>query len=191
MNTKEEILFNQCKVSLLSCTQTLICSVVKGYLSANTLQPEVLKYLENLYQDKMVGLRNYAYIVSNKKCNQKMIEMQLQFKPGKAKEVQTIRNILTGKTKLGQQQPFQMLLKDDLEVCLNGLGVDKKKSAKAKFQYITSQKGHVKKMEHFTSQGMREITNQYGKHLVIVNEPLPTATLKDMCFLSSIFFPLF
>ncbi len=74
-----------------------------------------------------------------------MIEMQLQFKPGKAKNVQTIRNILTGKTKLGQQQLFHLLLEEGLEVYLIGLGVDKKKSAKAKFQYITSQKGHVKK----------------------------------------------
>ncbi len=52
--------FHPVKVSMLSYTQTLICSVVKGYLLAYMLQPEVLIYLENLYQGKMIGLRNYA-----------------------------------------------------------------------------------------------------------------------------------
>jgi hypothetical protein len=69
----------------------------------------------------MVGLRNYAYLVSDLKGNKKKIEMQLQFNPGKVKKVKTIRNILTGKTKLGQQEPIQMLLSDDLDVYLNGL----------------------------------------------------------------------
>ena len=69
----------------------------------------------------MVGLRTYAYLVSDLKGNKKKIEMQLQFNPGKAKRVKTIRNILTGKTKLGQQEPIQLLFYDDLNVYLNGL----------------------------------------------------------------------
>jgi hypothetical protein len=94
---------------------------MKGYLLANTVQQNVLKYLENLSRENMVGLRNYAYLVSDLKGNKKKIEMQLQFNPGKAKRVKTIRNILTGKTKLGQQEPIQLLFYDDLNVYLNGL----------------------------------------------------------------------
>jgi hypothetical protein len=41
--------------------------------------------------------------------------------------------------------------------------------------------GHVKKKEHFTSHGMREISDGYGKHLVIVYWPLPNTPLKDTC----------
>jgi hypothetical protein len=53
--------------------------------------------------------------------------------------------MITGKPKLGQQQQLKLLLKDDLDVSLKGPGIDKKVSAKTKFQCITSHKGRVKK----------------------------------------------
>jgi hypothetical protein len=56
-----------------------------------------------------------------------------------------------------------------------------KKSAKAEFQHISSQKGHVKKEEHFISHGMRKINDGYGKPPVTVEGPLPTTPLKDAC----------
>ncbi len=55
---------------------------MKGYLLANTVQQNVLKYHEDLSRDNMVGLRNYAYLVSDLKGNKKKIEMLLQFNPG-------------------------------------------------------------------------------------------------------------
>jgi hypothetical protein len=60
----------------------------------------------------------------------------VQFKPGKAKKVQTIRNILTGKMKLGNQQQIKLLLTDDLEVYLNGQSEDKKKLMTTSFMRI-------------------------------------------------------